>query len=444
MKGIIVMRRLAVVVIALAISICLMSVMPISAQESIPTPPVDDVQALLADAQKALDEAQRANDLAFNLLGLFEATSGAVGIILGIIVPVIAVVAGLFGFSQLASARDELKRARENFEQEMKNIMQKYLDDFNRQFNQQNEELRQSQNRILKNAVAELEATIAEQQRRGANANLALSLLPSAERQYRAQDYQGAIETYQRALALDSQNSIIHYRLGYVFTQKGDLEEAEKHIQEALRLDPQSPQAKAALAYVYRRMGDKRNKPEQSLERDLMYSKSETLFLEVLPTHPKLLDEDGESWWGAFGGLYKRRGQYQLAIEKYELAAQATKSSSYPYSNLAQLYMMTGDTQNMNQMYARVERLAQAEVYADVENYWAYSDLITSRVAQGKFDLAWKVVDEALPTAPADATYPIELLLDTLRDIQKYLPQYADEIARLISHIEQFLQGHQS
>ena len=442
MKGAVVMRYLKIVVL---IGVCLLAIMPISAQESTPSVPTgDEVSAMLDEARSALDEAQKANELAFNLLGLFEAISGAVGILLGIIVPLIVVVEAYLGFSRLASAQNKLDEAkqnfekqieasRQNFEDEMKKTVQMYFDNFNIQ----NEELREKQDIVLQEALA-------KQQNLGAKANLALSLLPSAERQYRAQDYEGAIETYQRALELDNENSIIHYRLGYVFTQKGDLDNAEKHIQEALHRDPQSPQAKAALAYVYRRMGDKLNKPEQSIERDRMYNKSEALFLEVLPKYEKLLDEDGESWWGAFGGLYKRREQYQLAIEKYEFATQATKSSSYPYSNLAQLYMMTGQTDKMTKMYQRVERLAQAEVYAEVENYWAYADLITSRVAQGKFDEAWKVVDEALPTAPLDATYPLELLVNTLRDIQKHLPQHADKVTRFIDRIEQFLKNRKS
>ena len=405
--------------------------LPAWAQEETPPPvPVTDeqVQVLLVEAQQALAEAQRANDLAFNLLGLFEATSGAVGIILGIIVPVVAVVAGLFGFSQLASAKEELKKSRESFEEDMKVVMNKYFDDFT-----------VSNNKIQANQNVLLQSAIAKQQKQGANANLALALLPSAERQYKAQDYLGAIETYERALELDGANPIIHYRLGYVFTQKGDLNEAKRHIEQALELDAQSPQAMAALAYVCRRMGDKLNQPHQSVERNKMYNESERYFLDVLPKYPKLLDEDGESWWGAFGGLYKRREQYKEAIEIYELATHATKSSSYPFSNLAQLYMITGEHEKMVRTYQRVERLAQAEVYAEVENYWAYADLITSRVAQGKFDDAWKVLDEALPTAPPDATYPLELLLSTLKDIQKYLPDYAERINRFVSHIQGFL-----
>lgn len=422
----------------LMIAVILMIALPIMAQEQTPPAPIPN-ELILSEAQDALAEAQKANELAFNLLGLFEATSGAVGIILGIIVPVIGVVAAYLGFSRLASAQnkldeaktkfqEEINKSRDDFEDEMKKTVKKYFDDFGIQI----EELRKKQDEALKTSIV-------EQRQDGVRANLALSLLPSAERQYRAQDYKGAIETYQRALGLDSTNSIIHYRLGYVFTQQGNLIEAKKHIEEALKLDPQSPYATVALAYVYRRIGDKLNKPEDSLERDRMYNESERYFLDVLPKYEKLLDEDGESWWGAFGGLYKRRGQFQLAIEKYQLATEATKSSSYPYSNLAQLYMITGEKDNMTRMYERVERLAQAEVYAEIENYWAYADLITSRVAQGKFDEAWKVVDEALPTAPIDATYPLELLLSTLKDVQKFLPEYAEQINRFIDHIQKFL-----
>lgn len=431
MKGLIDMRYLKLsVILVVLISV----VLPVSAQE--PTPPAptaDEIKAMLQEARNALDEAERANDLAFNLLGLFEATSGAVGIILGIIVPVIAVVAGLFGFSRLNSAQNELKEAKEKFETDVK-TRQAQMDEYFKAFDKNTEELR--------NTV----------QKRSANANLALSMLLLADRQYKSQDYQGAIDTYQRALKLDDSNPITHYRLGYVFTQKGDLDDAQRHIETALQLDPDFEQAVAAMGYVYRRKGDKldslANKQEKQglinesqqtrQERDNFYNQSEGYFLRVLPTSPTLIDEDGESWWGALGGLYKRRGLIKEAIDKYERATKATKSSSYPFSNLALLYLMTGDREKMLKTYAEVERLAQGEAYAEVDNFWAHSDLVTSRVAQGKFAEAWAILDTALHIAPADGDYPLELMINTLRDLNRLLPEYDAEIQKIIAHVQVF------
>lgn len=431
MKGLNHMRYLKIsFILMMLISV----VLPLSAQE--PTPPAptaDEIKAMLQEARNALDEAERANDLAFNLLGLFEATSGAVGIILGIIVPVIAVVAGLFGFSRLNSAQNELKEAKEKFETDVK-TRQAQMDEYFKTFNQNTEELR--------NAV----------QKRSTDANLALSMLLLADRQYKSQDYQGAIDTYQRALKLDDNNPITHYRLGYVFTQKGDLDDAQRHIETALQLDPDFEQAVAAMGYVYRRKGDKldslANKQEKQglidesqktrQERDNFYNQSEGYFLRVLPKSPTLIDEDGESWWGALGGLYKRRGLIKEAIDKYERATKATKSSSYPFSNLALLYLMIGDREKMLKTYAEVERLAQGEAYAEVDNFWAHSDLVTSRVAQGKFAESWAILDTALHIAPADGDYPLELMVNTLRDLKRLLPEYDAEIQKIIAHVQAF------
>jgi len=408
---------------------CLVA-LPTMAQEETPPPPIpitnDEAQAILAEAEKALDEARTANDLAFNLLGLFEA--------FGTVLTILAVLAGAIGLTRLASAQNELKKAKEKFETDLIE-RQKQMDEYFSTFNKNTEDLR--------NSV----------QRRTTNTNLALSMLILAERQYKTQDYAGAIATYHKALELDETNPITHYRLGYVYTQKGDLDDAKKHIERSIALDPSFSQAVAALGYVYRRMGDKLDKLadkqqkdgqiDNSLktrqQRDVLYNQSEAYFLKVLPDSPSLLDEDGESWWGALGGLYRRRGQFKEAITKYEAATRATKSSSYPFSNLAMLYLQTGERAKMVETFKRVERLAQAEAFADVDNYWAHADLITSRLAQGKFKDAWDVIDVALGIAPTDGDYPLELLLETLGSVQKLLPEHQAELDKVIAYIQAFL-----
>ena len=119
--------------------------------------------------------------------------------------------------------------------------------------------------------------------------------------------------------------------------------------------------------------------------------------------------------------MHRRRGQVDDAIDAYKRAAEVTSQSSYPYSNLALLYLMKGDYSEMISTYARVEKLAWREVLADVDNYWAYADLLTARLAQGKVAESEEALDSVFATAPADSPYALESLLDTLGRLAKVL-----------------------
>lgn len=362
------------------------------------------------NAQTAIVDAENAVNLASNMFGLFEAMSGAIGLV----VPFLAIAAGLLGFRRLESAQNELKEARERFERDMAS--------------------REKEFDLLR---VQLSESVQQQRDSAANASLALSLLPLGERQYRAQDYQGALDTYHRALALDPNNPIIHYRIGYVYTQSGELGKAKEQMEESLRLDPKLAPSRAALGYIYRRMGDKLH---QGTERDIIYNLAEQNFLQALKDSPRLMDEDGEAWWGALGGLYRRRGQTDQAIYAYERGTAVTPQSSYPFSNLALLYAETHNRERMKETYKRVERLAFGEVQSDATNYWAYADLITSRMAIGKTKEAWDILDTALETAPADSPYTLESLMDTLNRLKGALNKdEAAAIDEVIAYIEKFI-----
>lgn len=380
-----------------------------------PTPALDqagDLQAQLDEAQRLLDEitargadSDRALDIAFNMLGIFEA--------IGFLVTVGGGLLAAFGVLRLFSAQAELQKARERFEQEI-----------------------ETKERELDEMKESLEANIATsaslQHRELSQATLALSLLPLGERQYRAQDFQGAMDTYRRALELDDQNPVTHLRLGYVCTQSGLLDEARFHLTRALDIEPDFAAALAALGYVYRRIAEKM---EQGVERETMLNQAEGRLLEALNKSPKLVDDDGESWWGSLGGLYRRRNQIEDAIRAYERAAEVTPHSSYPFSNLALLYMQASDRDKMLATYRRVERLARGETQADVDNYWAHADLLTAQLALGKVNQAEDALQSVLDVAPVDSPYVLELLVDTLGRLTEALGG-----SRTAPHIEPFIE----
>lgn len=367
------------------------------------------------DAQKyAEDAANQVTtqlDTANDLLGLFQNVTA----VSGIIIPLLAVVAGIVGINRLNEAQRELENARARFEREMTE--------------------KQAE---LQKVREEMESTVIKQRESAASANLALSLLTLGERQYRSQDFAGALDTYRRALELDPNSLITHYRLGYVYTQSGNLEQAQHHLTRALEIEKDFAPALAALGYVYRRIGEKMPK---GVERDMTLNKAENLLLQGLSMSPKLVDEDDESWWGSLGGLYRRRNQIDEAINAYERAAQITPTSSYAFSNLALLYMQKQNREAMVRTYQRVEQLAWSEVQADVDNYWAYADLLTARLALAKIKEAEEVLTSVLEVAPKDSPYVFESLLDTLRRLQQVLAaDQAEHIGIFIASIESHVQ----
>lgn len=353
---------------------------------------IAQAEAYAAQARSSAEDAARYAADASNFLNLFEA--------LGLTIAIVGSALGVFGIGRLVAARDALIKTQRSVTRRLNEA----LAQFNAETSARTAELTALEERLT--------STAAEQRQEAARANLALSLLPLGERQYRAQDLHGARQTYERALELDPKNPIIYYRLGYVAVQSGDLDDALRYLTRALEIDGNFPPAKAALGFTYRRMADKM---PPGIERDMMLNKAENHMLDALRASPKLVDDDNESWWGSLGGLYRRRGQIEQAIHAYEQAAEVTPHSSYPYSNLALLYMDRQDKDKMMSTFRRVERLARAQVQAEVDNYWAYADLLTARLALGKIAEADEILHSIDEIAPMESSYPLETLKDTLQ-----------------------------
>jgi tetratricopeptide (TPR) repeat protein len=384
---------------------------------------IDDIAA------EALERANYATDLAFNLLGLFEALS--------LVVTVGGVVLTAFGFTRFNSAQKELADTRERVETEFEN----YRDRFEQEINARERELNKLRDT--------LEASAEDERQQTSNALLANALIPIGERQYRASDYEGARNTYQRALELDPQNPVVNQRLAYVYTHSGDLDKAEDHYERAIEREANFAPALAGLGFVYRRMGDSLSKElgngnlppderdETRMKRDRIYNQAEAYLLDALKLSPRLVDDDGESWWGVLGGLYKRRGQINEAINAYEKVTDVTPQSSYGFGNLALLHMKRNEREKMLQMYERVERIARTEARAQQGNFWGYADLVTSSYAIGKTDQADEAVDIAIAIAPPDSPYMLSGLRDTLHDLSQVLaPEKVPPIQKAIDRLD--------
>lgn len=413
------MRRLS---LAFLVCLLLAAALPVAAQDtSTPNPELlAQLDAVAARVEAAAAEAARYANDASNYLGVFESVGVAIGVFTGIIVPLLAILAGVIGLTRLNAAKDELADAQASFEREL-GVLRASLES----------EMRQKQAE-LDALKAELEASAKDERVRSEEATIALSLLPLAERQYQVKDYDGALETYRRALALDPTNAVIHYRLGYVYTQTGQLDAATEHLDHALEIDPQFALALANLGYVLRRRADAM--PASSVDRGQLLAEAELKLRQALTLSPKLVDEDGESWWGSLGGLHRRRGQIDDAIDAYRRAQRVTPAASYPVANLALLFLQKGDRTRMHEAFQRAERLASREVLADGRDFWAWADLLVAQLALGKVNEAQATLEWVLASVPDAAPRTLGMPLDTLKEIAKRAPH--DEAARLQPFIE--------
>jgi len=420
------MQRLTGILLALLLS-TFIALGTVAAQDTpAVTPSAADQAAQRAEesarvAQTYAEEARGSIDLAHTLLDLFQDVTAVAGFILFIVAPIAGTVAGAYGINSLRSARAEVTQAREQFKKEIAELRAQ----IDAEAKAKAEELQALKDELYRSA---------EDERVKSNqATLSLSLLPLGERQYRVKDFAGAIETFRQALVLDKDNLVIHFRLGYVYTQWGKLEEARGYLEHALDVDPDFAPALANLGHVYRLLAERL--PIEDIHRGAMLAEGEQKLRRALELSPKLVDDDGESWWGSLGGLHRRRNQTDDAIEAYRRASEVTPQSSYPLGNLALLYMQKGERDLMMDAYKRTERLAVRRSQADASDYWAYADIVISRLAMGKTDEAQEIIDLLFSSVPPDAPDYLEKPLNTLRQLSRVLSP--EEIAAIQPFVNQ-------
>jgi tetratricopeptide (TPR) repeat protein len=165
--------------------------------------------------------------------------------------------------------------------------------------------------------------------------------------------------------------------------------------------------------------------------------KGEGKLLEALQNVPKLLDEEGESWWCVLGALYRQRGQVKKAIDAYKEAASITPYSPYPLSNLALHQGINGHVDTMLQTYREVERLARQKTQANPADYWPYADLLIARLALGKIQAAEDTLKTLLQVVPRDLAYAVPGLLVALSRLSKILPDGANHIGEVVKYVRE-------
>lgn len=115
----------------------------------------------------------------------------------------------------------------------------------------------------------------------------------------RKKDFENAIECFNKAIELDSQNPYPYLNLGIVYKRKKDYDLAIKNLQKAIELDPDLQEAYTNFIDIYQAQGD--------LEKANEYS------------HKALaVNRDNPDSIYNLGYTYFLEGEKDLALEQYE------------------------------------------------------------------------------------------------------------------------------
>ncbi len=350
-------------------------------------------------AARALHEAEKNNDSVGTILSFLEGGSVLLGLIIAasasfLVVNLRDIRGDLEKQARASEHKVELTRQRAEAEVER---LGRELESAVQKTNKQIEELTET----TRHRIVELTTLITDQlettRHKAENSFRVLSLQLLAEQQVRAHNYESAIQSLQEAFELDGDNQTTNYLLGYLYTARRKFELALQHLTRALHVNPNFAPALAAMGLAQRRIGDQENDPNV---RNRYWAEAEVSLLKALDIDKKMIDADGESYFGTLGGLYRRQNRNEDALRAYEHAVEATPNSSYPVGNLALLYKITGKEQEAIEMFKRAKEIAEAILDDQPSDYWKRLDLAQTLLVLGHHEAALRNYQDVIERQP--------------------------------------------
>lgn len=384
------------------------------------------------DAEYILARANDATQFADSIMGFLQGASALIGIVL--------VVGGwMFRNSiqvQIETLQDSVTAAVE--------ASQRFVQEARQELEQRQNELHDLElnlQRRMDNLVIETTKRLEETQQDARNSFRVLSLQLLAEQQVRTHNIDTAVNTLQSALALDPDDHATNYLLGYLYTQRKQVDLAIKHLQHAIALEADFTPGIAALGLALRRKGDSLETEENTTERDEYWKQAEARLLEALGRDHRLTDADGESYYGTLGGLYRRQKRYYAALDAYEQAYKVTPNSSYPLINLASLHTHQGNMGQARYYFGKVREQAELALDDDPRNAWRRCDLAQAKLVLENKGEALKELQTVIYQEPERGV--LETVYSGLRFLSE-APEPIPGLEELIDVLDQALKAGDS
>jgi tetratricopeptide (TPR) repeat protein len=151
--------------------------------------------------------------------------------------------------------------------------------------------------------------------------------------------YEDALETFEKMLD-QGENPEVYYNIGYIKTVKEDYVAAIEAFRKATKLDRYFAKAYEAMGRAYKALGKKEESAETLKKAAEIYMSSEKeeqaegILNEILEENPDTINV-----YNTLGVLYRKRGDYQAALQQYEKALKIHPDQPKVYYNIGRLHV---------------------------------------------------------------------------------------------------------
>lgn len=170
-----------------------------------------------------------------------------------------------------------------------------------------------------------------------------------------AKKYDKALNTLNKAIKIDVNNSVTHYLFGLVEARQERYKEAIIHLKKSVSLNPESDQYKFDLALCYVETEE--------------YDKSEKIFDELIDAFPY-----DQSLFVYVSDLYERTEQYRKGLELIESIPEDELGEPYLVYQLAKFHNMLDTGKDkvitlLEEAKEKAEYLRDKKLIEDINEY---------------------------------------------------------------------------
>ncbi len=177
---------------------------------------------------------------------------------------------------------------------------------------------------------------------------------------YKGQDlYNEALEDYEKAITLNSEDALIFYNRGVLYNSDSKHEEALQDYNKAIELNPKFSFAYINRGILYSKLGGKNEEALQDFNKaieidslsDKAYFNRGVLYSnlgkneEALQDFNKAIEIDSEyaDAYNNRADLLRKMGEYEQAFQNINKALMIDSNDAYTHSTLAEIYAETGE-----------------------------------------------------------------------------------------------------
>ncbi|MBF0120018.1 MAG: tetratricopeptide repeat protein [Desulfobacterales bacterium] len=156
-------------------------------------------------------------------------------------------------------------------------------------------------------------------------------------------NFDKALEVFNN-LIKHGETAELYYNIGYIKTAQGKYEEGIKAFRKAVQLDRLFAKAYKAMGEAYKKMG-KVDEAQKFMQKaaDIFLSKEKDQDAEEVLNEILKMNPDTINVYNSMGVLYRRKGNYSVALKQYEKALIIHPNEPNIYYNIGRLYIDLND-----------------------------------------------------------------------------------------------------